>query len=259
MFKLFNSNGGVPLVTISNEYQNFHLRKSGLLTEKDFTTVNDTKWCDISTKGMNCPVLVLKPRGYDYNNKVASIPVVEKKDIPALQFRGYRLYAWWNLTIQDGIEYYIFDVWQPPERGPGLKLWNNDGMLVYHSAWYRLKLVSFHELTYAESPNLQQDYKVDISAYRKYSNNLGIFIPYVRRALVEAHGHGQNFPGGFSTEGAWELIEGFFFKDENTVQQTLIDTGTSTGWWRVIDTWMTPGSTYIFMVDLDGIPLGYGN
>lgn len=259
MFKLFNSDGGTPLVTISNEYQNFHLRKSGLLYDKDFEKSGDTKWCKISTKGMNCPVLVLKPRGYDYNSKVTAIPVVERKGAPGRQFRGYELYVWHNFTINDGIEYYIFDVWQPPERGPGLKLWNDEGQLIYHSAWYRLKLVSFHELNYDQAPNLKKDYKIDISAYKKYSNNLGVFIPYVRRALVQAAGHARYVPGAFNTEGAWELLEGFFFRDENTVQHALISTGTSTGWWYVVDTWMTPGSTYIFMVDLDGIPLGYGN
>lgn len=259
MFKIFNTEGGAPLVTISEQYQNFYLRKSGLLTEKDFNTYSDVKWCEISTKGMNCPVLVLKPRGYDYNNKVAAIPHTESEGVSGLQFRGYTLYAWWNFTVQDGIEYYIFDVWEPPERGPGLKLWNNEGRLMYHSSWYRLKLISFHSLNYDQSPDLQKDYKVDISAYRKYSKNLGIFIPYIRRGQTQLGGHSYGAPGAFYTAGAAEIVEGFFFRDENTIQQTLISMGTSTGWWSPQDIWLTPGTTYIFVVDLDGIPLGYGN
>ena len=258
MFKLFHSNGGTPLVTISNEYQNFHLRKSGILYDKDFPKVNDNKMCEISTNCMNCPVIVLKPRGYIYNNKVAALPFTEG-DTPSTQTRGFALYVWHNFTIEEGIEYYIFDVWEPPERGPGLKLWNNEGRLIYHSAWYRLKLVSFHELTYEQSPNAQKDYKVDISAYRKYSNNLGVFIPYARRAMLTALGHGKYVEGAFGTVGAWELIEGFFFSDANTLQHGLVSVGLGIGWWDPINAWMTPGSTYIFMVDLDGIPLGYGN
>lgn len=258
MFKIFNANGGAPLVTISNEYQNFHLRKSGLLHDKDFLKSGDSKSTFIDTKGMNYPVIVLKPRGYDYNSKVTALPITEKSVHEGTN-RGFNIYIWHNFTLKDPIEYYIFDIWQPPERGAGLKLWNDKGELVYHSAWYRLKLVSFHELSYDQSPDLKKDYKVDISAYRKYSNNLGVFIPYVRRAMLHLYNSYVYVPGGFTTDYAAELAEGFFFRDENTVQHALVNLGSDNGWWKSMSGWTTPGSTYIFMVDLDGIPLGYGN
>ena len=118
MFKIFNADGGAPLVTISNQYQNFHLRKSGLLYDKDFLKSGDSKSTFIDTKGMNYPVIVLKPRGYDYNSKVTALPITEKSVHQGTE-RGFNIYIWHNFTLKDPIEYYVFDIWQPPERGAG--------------------------------------------------------------------------------------------------------------------------------------------
>ena len=56
----------------------------------------------------------------------------------------------------------------------------------------------------------------------------------------------------------YETSECFFFRDKNTLQYAVISLGGSGGWWYNGVGWMTPvADSYIFIVDLDGVPLGY--
>ena len=90
MFNIFAEVNSKPVVTIDDNYRNFHLRKSGILYEKDFTTITESsmKFADVKVDGLNSPIIVVHPRGYDYNNKVAAIPAE----------KGFTLYAWHNFT-----------------------------------------------------------------------------------------------------------------------------------------------------------------
>lgn len=252
MFNIFAEVNSKPVVTIDDNYRNFHLRKSGILYEKDFTTITEAslKFADVKVDGLNSPIIVVHPRGYDYNNKVAAIPAG----------KGFTLYAWHNFTIKDGIEYYIFDDWQPPETSShGLKMWNERGELLYHSDWIRLKLLGFHTLEADIAPDMARDLKIDISRYYQHADKLGVMIPYSRKGTFPGSSF-NTWPGGggHTMSYVYETSECFFFRDKNTLQYAVISLGGSGGWWYNGVGWMTPvADSYIFIVDLDGVPLGY--
>lgn len=253
MFRIYSEVKGQPVVTIDGSYRNFHLRKSGVLYEKDFETYAPaaSKVAKVKAEDMNSPIIVVHPRGYDYNNKVCTIPY----------YGGFLFYVWHNFTVSDGIEYYIFDDWKPPLRSnAGLKMWNDAGEMVYHSDWIRLKLLGFHTLDANISPDGDSDLKIDISRYYRYADKLGVMIPYSRKGTISGFSGGGHWAGGggHDTSFVYEISECFYFRDKNTLQYAVMSLGGSDGWWEPGIGWMTPmEDSYIFMVDLDGVPTDY--
>ncbi|MDU3947694.1 MAG: hypothetical protein E7H17_00940 [Haemophilus parainfluenzae] len=248
---------------IDDTYKNYHLRKSGVLYDKDFETNGMTKDCYIPCVGFNSPIIVIHPRGHDYNSKVTYVPVsrnMTNKDYINSEYRntfGFQIYVWWNLHVNEGIEYYIFDDWQPETAKYGLTLWNEKGEIIYHSDWYRLKLLGVHQLGRA-GPSISNDLKIDISKFSNLSNKVGILMPFVRRCMMGGL-PGQYLPpaGGHNTFNNYELGEGFFFKDKNTIQYSWVCLSGIDGWWFSWDQIITPPSSFILTVDLDGMPLNY--
>ncbi|AFJ47128.1 hypothetical protein EBL_c20370 [Shimwellia blattae DSM 4481 = NBRC 105725] len=60
----------------------------------------------------------------------------------AVIWRHMRVMKWWNKHIAD-IEYFIYDIWTPPERSAfGIQMFNSGGGIIFDSGWNFLMLTS---------------------------------------------------------------------------------------------------------------------
>ncbi|MEQ5072246.1 hypothetical protein ABN090_21215, partial [Providencia rettgeri] len=77
-----------------------------------------TSWCSMDLSGMNCPLVFF--RSVNADSRISAFPSQTVDFMPSVGERidkTMMVLKWWNKTVSD-IEYFVFDIWTPPERSP---------------------------------------------------------------------------------------------------------------------------------------------
>lgn len=238
---------------IDESYVNFHLRKSGVIKPDDWIKFKDPivagsggqiKYFDIDASSFVEPIIVVNPLG-DYTT---ASTVLQPQDLSHNGDKYFRLCIWHNYTANDNVEYYIFDNWKPPTENLGLELLNSDGETVYHSSWYRMKVVGSYVSTV--NPKIGDAYDVSIPESARGFKKLAMMTVNPRIAMLDL----INDPDAYA-----ELFrDAVYFKNSTTIAVYMIPFIASYGWWAPQTEFWNTAPLMILFIDVSDYPTNYG-
>lgn len=235
---------------IDESYVNFHLRKSGVIKPNDWTysynpgsygSGGRVKHFNINVTSFVEPIIVVNPLG-DYTTATT---VHQVQDANGNKY--FSLYIWHNYEPNNNVEYYIFDNWKPPTENLGLELLNINGETVYHSSWYRMKVVGSYVSTV--NPKIGDTYDVSIPASARGFKKLAMMTVNPRVAMLDL----INDPDTYA-----ELFrDAVYFRDSVTAAVYMIPFDASAGWWAPQTEFWNRTPLIILFVDVSNYPTNY--
>lgn len=236
-------------VQIEDTYINFHLRKSGIIKPVDWVLlIGNTaeggriKSFVINIDGFNEPILVLRPLG-DYTTASA----VTYQEIRTGENQKITLYIWHNYEASANVEYYIFDNYTPPIEGLGLEIRNDLGETVYHSSWYRLKVVGS---TVVPNPiKIGDSLDLPVPAPVQAIDKVALMMPSAKSSMLYYPWSSDSF--------ATVLRECTYFKSKSVVSVYYVPIDSSNGWWDPRSAFWNRAPTVLLYVDVTGYPTNY--
>lgn len=234
-------------VQIDDTYSNFHLRKSGVIKPSDWVLFvgnaaegGRLKTFHININNFNEPIIVLRPLG-DYTTASA---VTYSKDSAGENQVG--LYIWHNYEASADVEYYIFDNYAPPVQSLGLEIRNDLGDTVYHSSWYRLKVVGS---TIMPNPILIGDsLDLPVPAPVQVVDKVALMMPSAKTSMLY-----YTWDSSYATV----LRECTYFKSKSQVSVYYVPIDASNGWWDPSSGFWNKAPTVLLYVDVTGYPTNY--
>ncbi|HCQ7058019.1 hypothetical protein [Klebsiella oxytoca] len=246
---------GVQLVnkynlSISNAQDvNYTLRSSGVIRNSDFSVGSYTEpvsVCYMDLSSLHCPLVFFRPVNAD--SRICAFPSQMADFMPSVGERIDRtmmVLKWWNKTVSD-IEYFIFDIWTPPERSPfGLQMFDGSGNIIFDSGWNFLMLSSVKWLD-PGYPNHQNDTNgsnwTDVGHMGE--GQLALALPNPR---------GWAEPGGMTV--GWYLMECFHLQGNNA-RISLVPRGVYF-WGSGSQRWTNNMRTQLMAADVSKMPRNY--
>lgn len=227
---------------IDESYVNFHLRKSGIITPSEWTLRTEvggkTKEVVIDISMYVEPIIVLNPLGnYTTASAVSYETRAGKKCII--------LNIWNNYTPNANVEYYIFDNYTPPIDNYGLEVKDATDKVVYHSSWYRMRVVGQYIMPLPSK--IGDTFDVTIPATIR-SLKLGLMMPTSRVSMLK---------GVSSDDFASLLRDCVYFKNSSTLGVYQVTVNESYGWWYPTTGFWNKSPILILYIDLTNYPTNY--
>lgn len=237
-------------IQIDESYVNFHLRKSGIIRPNNWSLFREiatsgsagkVKYFNINVTGFVEPIIVVNPLG-DYTTATT---VTHRQDANGDKY--FVLYIWHNYEANNNVEYYIFDNWKPPTENFGLELFGNDGTTVYHSSWYRMKVVGSYVSTV--SPKIGDSYNVSIPTSARGFKKLAMMTINPRIAMLDLIKDPNSYAEVFR--------DAVYFKDSTTAAVYMIPFIASNGWWNPSTEFWNTSPLIILFIDVSNYPTNY--
>lgn len=236
---------------IDESYANFHLRKSGVIKPNEWALAMNreaygfrykTRYVDIDIASFVEPIIVVRPLG----NQTTAVAVshVQKED----GSKYFSLYTWETTAPNNNVEYYIFDNWTPPTENFGLELRDSNGKTVYHSSWYRMRVVGSYVSTV--NPEVGGSYDVSIPESARGLKKLAMMTANPRIAMLENRKFGENY--------AQILRDAVYFKNSTTATVCMIPFNADSGWWSPKTEFWNSAPLMILFIDVSDYPTNYG-
>lgn len=238
-------------IQISNELTPLFLRKSGQIKKGASWIVDSTSRLPCRTRdaidlsAYTCPFVFFTAR--HMNDRVC--PMVWGDG-------NLFFYKWWNINIENDIQYYIFDMWQPPERSTkGLQVWNSvtkelifDGL-----AWYPLQIKKIFNIPH-DVPGTKwgTDYAYVVDT--GLSENIAVGFSSYRSFTVASYSGGANANGIWG----WMLRECAWSVGGTVYVSNNMSTADYTSWDGYVPT-LNPyqyGSN-LYVIDTSILPINY--
>lgn len=242
-----NDSTQAGLLQIDENYINFHLRKSGVIKPIDWKLVKNFSYDEgggklkefaINVKNFNEPTIVLKPLG-DYTTASA---VSQRINITTGEPEVV-LNIWHNYEPNADVEYYIFDNYTPPIDSLGIELRNAANQTVYHSSWYRMRVVGSHILPKQKQINEIVDLDIPLSIRNK---KLGLMLPPGRVAMQKG-----------LYDYATLLKDCVYFKSSSQISVYKVAINAGSGWWNPMTGFWNWSPLLILYVDVSDYPTNY--
>lgn len=237
---------------IDESYANFHLRKSGVIKPNEWALTMNTAAYGFSSKIRHVvididsfvePIIVVRPLG----NQTTAVAVTQVQHTDN-GTKNFMLFTYETTAPNNNVEYFIFDNWTPPTENFGLELRNSNGETVYHSSWYRMRVVGSYVSTV--NPEVGGSYDVSIPASARGLKKLAMMVANPRIAMLENRKYNENY--------AQILRDAVYFKNSTTATVCMIPFNADRGWWSPKTEFWNSAPLMILFIDVSDYPTNYG-